>query len=93
VLSDDRLDLVVLSGQPIYYQPFEYQQLNRAGLWDPSDLSASVHNQTFPLIVVGGMDLPKDCCWPAEVSAAIRNGYSISERPSGLRVYQPQAPN
>ncbi len=75
VLSDDYLDMVVLSGQSIYYQPFEYDQLFQAGLWDPSEFVSEIKNSSFPLILIGGT-VDKPCCWPAQVAEAIRDSYT-----------------
>ncbi len=77
VLSDDYLDMVVLSGQSIYYQPFEYGQLYRAGLWDPQNLSTQIQQREFPLIVIGGDTVDKECCWPAPVVNALVENYNI----------------
>ncbi|MBN2147165.1 MAG: glycosyltransferase family 39 protein [Anaerolineales bacterium] len=77
VLSDDYLDMVVLSGQSIYYQPFEYGQLYHAGLWNPSSLADQITAQQFPLILIGGDTLSKDCCWPEPLVIAIENSYNI----------------
>ncbi len=77
VLSDDYLDMVVLSGQFIYYQPFEYGQLYHAGLWDPTKLSAEIKQRTFPLVLIGGDRVNKDCCWPPSLVDAINMNYQI----------------
>lgn len=78
VLSDDYLHLVLLAGQPIYYQPFEYGQLYQAGLWDPSRLAAEIDQQRFPLILIGGNTIEKDCCWPPQLIQAIWNSYDLT---------------
>jgi hypothetical protein len=77
VLSDDYMDMVVLSGQSIYYQPFEYGQLYEAGLWDAIGLANEVNNQKFPLILIGGETLYKGCCWPSPITNAIESNYRI----------------
>ena len=77
VLSDDYLDLVVLSGQSIYYQPFEYGQLYHAGLWDPTEFAEEIKQQIFPLILIGGDTLNKECCWAPPIVNALRTNYQI----------------
>lgn len=78
VLSDDYLDMVVLSGQAIYYQPFEYGQLYNAGLWDATKLSKEIEGKKFSLILISGETLDKPCCWPKLLITAITNNYDIS---------------
>ncbi len=75
VLSDDYLDMVVLSGQHIYYQPFEYGQLYQAGAWEPTKFTEEIMRGSFPLIVIGGETIEKPCCWPAPVARAMADNY------------------
>ncbi len=77
VLSDDFMDMIVLSGQPIYYQPFEYGELYYAGLWNPTPLVDQINQREFPLIIVGGTSLNKNCCWPPPVITALEANYQI----------------
>lgn len=80
VLSDDYMDMIVLSGQPIYYQPFEYGELYQAGAWDSSLFTSQIIQRKFPLIIIGGTTLNKNCCWPPPVIAAIESNYQIETR-------------
>ena len=89
VLSDDFLDMVVLSGKPIYYQPFEYGQLYNAGLWDPTALVEQIEQKEFPLVVIGGDTVYKECCWPDPVAAALETNYKIHSQP-GLLILTPE---
>jgi 4-amino-4-deoxy-L-arabinose transferase-like glycosyltransferase len=77
VLSDDYLDMVILAGQNIYYQPFEYGQLYQAGYWDADLLAQEIEAQRFSLILIGGDSLNKPCCWPPELITAIQGAYNI----------------
>lgn len=77
VLSDDYMDMLVLSGQPIYYQPFEYGELYTAGLWDPTRLVNQINQGAFPLIIIGGSTLHKNCCWTASMINALELNYHI----------------
>jgi hypothetical protein len=92
VLSDDFLDMVVLSGQQIYYQPFEYGQLYDAGLWDPTALVEQIEQKEFPLVVIGGETVYKECCWPDPVAAALEANYKINTQP-GLLILTPDIDN
>ena len=77
VLSDDFMDLIVLSDQSIYYQPFEYGELYYAGLWDPADLVTQIEERQFPLIIIGGNSLRKGCCWSPTMIDAMKENYQI----------------
>jgi len=77
VLSDDYMDMVVLSGQPIYYQPFEYGELYYAGIWDPTKLVNQINGREFPLIIIGGNTLNKNCCWAPSIVNALEMNYKI----------------
>jgi hypothetical protein len=71
------MDLIVLSGQPLYYQPFEYGELFNANKWDPTSLISQIDAREFPMIIVGGSTLIKDCCWPSPVIKALEANYQI----------------
>lgn len=77
VLSDSYMDMIVLSGQPIYYEPDLYSQLYKAGLWDITGFLQGIQEQTFPLIVIGGETLDKDNYWPVPVVASLEKNYNI----------------
>jgi hypothetical protein len=74
VLADDRLDLVVLAGQAIYYQPFEYTQMYTAGIWDITSFRAEITNQKFPLILIH--PAYRQDRWPAPIYDAIQQNYT-----------------
>jgi hypothetical protein len=93
ILSDNRLDMVALAGGRIYYQPFEYQQLSAAGLWQPAALTADVNTQRFPLIIVSNPGALTDCCWSPSVSAAIEARYEAGPSSLGVRLYRPRRAN
>ncbi len=79
VLSDDFMDLIVLSDQSIYYQPFEYGELYYAGLWNPAELVTQIEKRQFPLIIIGGNSLIKGCCWSPTMIDAMEANYQIVE--------------
>jgi hypothetical protein len=74
VLADDRLDLVVLAGQEIYFQPFEYTQMYSAGLWDTTNFEAEIARQEFSLILIRLAYQQER--WPAPVYDTIRQYYT-----------------
>ncbi len=88
VLSDDYMDMIVLAGQRIYYQPFEYGELYYAGEWDPTAFAAQIEMREFPLIVIGGGTLNKGCCWPPSVINATDSNYQ-AETIEDVLIYTP----
>jgi hypothetical protein len=86
VLADDRLDLVVLAGQAIYYQPFEYTQMYTAGVWDITSFKEEITNQKFPFILI--RPAYQQDRWPAPIYDAIQQNYTCILQ-SGLLVCQP----
>ncbi len=88
VISDDYMDMIVLAGQRIYYQPFEYGELYYAGEWDPTAFAAQIEMREFPLIVIGGGTLNKSCCWPPSVIDAIDSNYQ-AEKIEDVLIYTP----
>jgi hypothetical protein len=88
ILSDDRMDMVLLTGQRLYYQPFEYRQLDMAGLWDPAPLVAAVRAGRFPMILMTSNGLSRDEYWPPEMATAIST-YASQGSLLGSLVYRP----
>jgi hypothetical protein len=86
VLADDRLDLVVLAGQAIYYQPFEYTQMYTTGVWDITSFKEEIIHQKFPLILIH--PAYQQDRWPAPIYDAIQQNYTCILQ-SGLLVCQP----
>jgi hypothetical protein len=90
VLADDAMDMVVLAGQPLYLQPFEYAQLYRARLWDPSALVAEIERRQFPLIITVNPETALNReRWPAPVMAAIKDRYTVERKFRDHTVYRP----
>ncbi len=89
VLADDELDLVVLAGQHIYYEPFLFGQLYATNQWNPTTLIDEIHNQQFSLILIGGDKVDKECCWPPPLADAVKSSYVIESRP-GLQIGKPR---
>jgi hypothetical protein len=89
ILSDDYLGMVVQTGLPVIYQPFEYGQLYQAGLWNPNRLAQEIRSGHFSLILIGGDTLDKPCCWPPELITAIQASYQVDHQP-GLLTFTPR---
>lgn len=88
VLADDRLDMVVLAGQAIYYQPFEYTQLYNAGLWDTTEFAKEIASQKFSLILISGNTINKSSRWSTSITQIIEKYYEITQK-QDLLIYTP----
>jgi len=90
VLADDAMTMLVAAGRPVLYQPFEYRQLQTAGLWDPAPIVQDVAAGRFALIVLRWPDAAK--CrerWGPEILAAVKARYRESIRAGMLVSYVP----
>jgi hypothetical protein len=87
VLADDRLDLVVLTGLDIYYQPFEYTQLYNAGIWDIQPFEKAIASHQFPLILIHSSHWQER--WPDPIYEAIQRNYSCNQQTETM-VCQPK---
>jgi hypothetical protein len=52
VLADEFMGLLPLNNQPIRFQPFEYNQLQQAGLWDEAALIGQIERREFKVILL-----------------------------------------
>lgn len=52
VLADEYMGLIPLSGRRLYFQPFEYKQLQAANLWREDSLIASIQRREFSVILL-----------------------------------------
>jgi 4-amino-4-deoxy-L-arabinose transferase-like glycosyltransferase len=89
VLADEYLDMVVLAGQGIYFQPFEYQQLYQTGRWDPAALVGELASRRFSLIAIHPPgDVYNVERWPPAVTAAITAYYQLAGQQREIMLYK-----
>ena len=97
ILADEDMGFLPLNGRPITLQPFEFSQLDRAGVWDQAPLLTALEQHRLPLIIiyVNKQDPPvQEQRWTPEMLAAIRANYRVTEsidRAHGQTlIYQPK---
>lgn len=92
ILADDYLFMVILAGQRIYYQPFEYYQLYNAGIWAPTNLVAEIQDRKFSLVLLNkpGSHLYQER-WPSSITQAIKDNYIEKKRWGELIAYEPKS--
>ena len=92
VLADEFMGLLTLQNRSLYIQPFEVTQLANAGLWDQTDLLASIRNQEFPIILVHhfmGWPVYKER-WTPEMLSAITENYASTDFLAQTVVFRPR---
>lgn len=52
VLTDIEMGLLPQTGHPILFEPFDFSQMARKGLWDQSRIVGDIERQSFGLIVI-----------------------------------------
>jgi hypothetical protein len=52
ILADEYMGLIPLAGRRLYFQPFEYKQLQAANLWSEVELIAVIQREEFSIILL-----------------------------------------
>lgn len=77
VLADKLLALIPLAGKQIYFQPFEFTQLSRAGRWSEAEFVAQLQRAEFDLIVrEEGRKFIMDERWTPAMNTALHSSYT-----------------
>lgn len=92
VLSED-MTLLVLSGRPIEWQPFEMTRMAERGAWDEGNLTRRLDRQGFGLVILhfpverpGPIELDR---FSARVRRAISADYKAAGHAGGYYFYEP----
>jgi hypothetical protein len=92
ILADEYMGLIPLSGRRLYFQPFEYKQLQAANLWSEAALVDSIQRQEFPVILL--YEPPEGNAisirWSEEVRRAIYAHYRSEDTLARTLVYRPK---
>lgn len=92
VLADEYMGLLPLAGRPIEFQPFEFYQLERAGLWQPDALVEAVERQAFSAVLLYEPNFGPPLIvsrWSPAVRGAIWAHYEQPAHLAGTWVYFP----
>lgn len=90
ILSEDA-GLLVLNKRPVLFQPFEFTQLARTGLWDQSRFVRDIEDQKFTLLILGS-DIQgsyDEERFTPEMAAVIANSYILKEKIRDWYIYKP----
>ena len=92
ILADEYMGLIPLNGRQLYFQPFEYKQLQEANLWSDAPLVDSIQREEFSLILLYE---PRDRSaisirWTEEVRNTIYAHYRLEDTLARTFVYLPQ---
>jgi len=92
ILADEYMGLMPLNGHRLYFQPFEYKQLQAANLWSEAQLIDSIERGEFSVILLYE---PPDwnaigTRWTEEVRKAIYAHYRLEDTLARTFVYRPK---
>jgi len=92
ILADEYMGLIPLNGRRLYFQPFEYKQLQAANLWSEAPLIASIQREEFSVILLYE---PRDrraisVRWTPEIRNTIYAHYRSEDTLARTLVYLPQ---
>jgi hypothetical protein len=93
VLGDEYMGLLPITGRPIYFQPFEYSQLQKANLWDQTPLIGAIQHREFSAILlyeptVGPAMIVSR--WTPQIRNAIWANYKLKTTLAGTWIYVPK---
>jgi len=92
ILADEYMGLIPLDGRRLYFQPFEYKQLQAANLWSEAPLVHSIQREEFSVILLYE---PLDwnaitVRWTPEVRNTIYAHYRLEDTLARTFVYRPK---
>jgi hypothetical protein len=93
ILADEYMGLIPLSGRQLYFQPFEYRQLQAADLWSEAPLIDSIQREEFSVILLyeplGWNAITVR--WTPEVRNNIYDHYRLADTLARTFVYRPKS--
>jgi hypothetical protein len=91
------MDVLVLAGRPVSFEPFIYSVRLDMGRWSPHELIAEICNGQVGLVVLGyslevgaRMTDGLHALWPRPVLSALSNSMALEETTAGRYVYTPR---
>ncbi len=93
ILSDEYMGLMPATGRPIYFQPFEFGQLQKANLWSPTPLIAAIERREFAAILLYEPTVGSPMIvtrWSPQIRNAIWANYELKTTLAGTWIYLPQ---
>jgi hypothetical protein len=93
ILADEYMGLIPLHGGRLYFQPFEYKQLQAANLWSEAPLIDSIQREEFSIILLyeplewNAISVR----WTPEVRNNIYAHYSLADTLARTFVYRPKS--
>jgi hypothetical protein len=92
ILADEYMGLIPLDGRRLYFQPFEYKQLQAANLWNAAPLVDSIQRKEFSVILLYE-PLDRNAIsirWTQPVRNTIYAHYTLEDTLARNFVYRPQ---
>ena len=92
ILADEYMGLIPLYGRRLYFQPFEYKQLQAANVWSEAPLIDSIQREEFSVILL--YEPPGwnaiGTRWTEEVRNTIYDHYRLEDILARTLVYRPK---
>jgi hypothetical protein len=93
----DPLDVIVLAGRPLTFEPYIFSILHREGRWDASSLMSSICNGGIGLVVMG-QPLDNESAvlhgyvfWATPILSALREAMVLETVTAGRFIYVPRS--
>jgi hypothetical protein len=93
VLADEYMGLIPLAGRRLYFQPFEFTQLQKTGNWDQAAVLASIRRQEFSAILLyepANDPALMPARWTPEMRAAVESCYVLKTKLASTCIYVPK---
>jgi hypothetical protein len=94
ILIDEYSGLLPLFGKPIYFQPYEFAQLNMMGAWDDRPLIDALQRRVFSAVLLYEPSLSDEPAivsrWAPAVRNAIWDNYQSKTNLADVWVYVPK---
>ena len=90
ILIDEYMGLIPLAGKNLYFQPFEFGQLEFSGLWNPAPLISDLKHHKFPVLMIYFRDYRiTKSRWTTDIYAACWENYTLTQTLADTLVLSP----
>ncbi len=89
-LADRHMGMIALAGKPLYFQPFEMEQLAASGRWSQAKFLEDLRQRKFGVIAIEKNSTEFSQRWTPEMQRAIEQNYVPATVLNGAQVYYPK---
>ncbi len=91
ILADEAMALLALNGKPLLFQPFEFSELARAGVWNEAPFIEALERGDYPLVLMYQPALNPELRferWTEAMLRAINDYYRPAFQAAEITVYE-----